>query len=484
MDETQSRYPRRLLLAVAVFGSLIGMFALRSFNSTSEPLEAQEVQRPNFVFILADDMRKNELKYMPKTRSLLKAKGMSFANASVSNALCCPSRATIMRGQYAHNTGVWTNAGGSAGGWEGYRTNGHERDNVATRLDAAGYRTALIGKYLNNDYKNTRYVPPGWDKWFATFTFEYFNYDVNANGTIRHFSTNKEAYLTDVLRRQTVEFIGASASSGQPFFAYVAPIAPHMPATPAPRHVHAYDGAKAPRLPSFNEANVSDKPRWIRQLPRLSDSKKKAINGRHEKRVESLQALDGLVEAVVNKLRNSGQLSNTYIFFTSDNGVHQGEHRVPVDKGRPYEEDVRMPLLVRGPGVAGGSTAHKLALNTDYFPTFTDLANIQTPNYVDGRSLRPLLRGNATTWRSAVLLEARRTPNGGATPAYYGIRTSDGRKYIEYNGGRRELYNLGADPYELRNSYNAAAPPSVLATRLRALKACAGTSCRSAENAQ
>ena len=185
---------------------------------------------------------------------------------------------------------------------------------------------------------------------------------------------------------------------------------------------------------------------------------------------------------VVDKLRNSGQLSNTYIMFTSDNGYHHGEHRIPSSKARPYEEDVNMPLLVRGSGVAPGSTTAKLALNTDYFPTFTDLAGVYTPSYVDGRSLLPILKGNATTWQSAILLEAHHTRYAGSTPSYYGIRSNEGRKYVEYNSGERELYNLGTDPYELRSSYKAATPPSGLATRLKALKACAGASCRSAEN--
>src|SRR5688572_11542511 len=164
--------------------------------------------KPNFVFILADDMRKDDLMYMPKTRSLLEDKGMTFSNAYVSNALCCPSRATIMRGQYAHNTGVWDNVNGTDGGWRGYQSNNgnNENDNVATTLHNAGYRTGLIGKYLN-EYANTTYKPPGWDKWFATFTFDYFNYDVNDDGTIKHFGTSTNAYLTDVLKRQTQSFI-------------------------------------------------------------------------------------------------------------------------------------------------------------------------------------------------------------------------------------------------------------------------------------
>jgi N-acetylglucosamine-6-sulfatase len=457
--------------------------------SGSIPVDAQALTaKPNIVFILTDDMRKDDMMYMPKTRSVLKAKGMSFSSAFVSNALCCPSRATIMRGQYSHNTKVWTN-GGSSGGWQAYRNNGLQRDNVATRLDSAGYRTALIGKYLSG-IKNKTFVPPGWDYWFSTWG-GYFRYDANDQGTIRHFGTKASDYSTDVESRTTRMFIGTSVARGKPFFAYVAPKAPHRPSTPAPRDRHAYDGLKAPRLPSFNESNVSDKRPWIRKLPRLSDAQKAKIDNNAEKRAESLQAVDDLVAGVVGKLKEKGVLGNTYIFFTSDNGWHHGEHRIPAKKARPYEEDVRMPLLVRGPGVAAGHQVPKLVLNTDYLPTFTDLAcpssspcNTQNYSYVpDGRSLRPVLKGNATAWRSAVLLEAHHTPEGGATPASSGIRTS-GTKYVEYAGGKRELYFLGHDPYEQWNTYPAAKPSARLVSRLHALRTCAGGGCRAVENGQ
>jgi len=435
--------------------------------------------KPNIVFILADDMRKDDLRYMPKTRSVLQDKGMTFQNAFVSNALCCPSRATTMRGQYAHNTGVW-DISGSSGGWQTYLTNGLERDNVATRLDAAGYRTAMIGKYLNG-YSGTTNKPSGWDRWFAhTGTLNYYNYQINDNGTVRRFGSSNADYETDVIANRTKTFIGTSAAAGEPFFAYVAPKAPHLPYTPAPRDMHTFDGLKAQRSPSFNEQDVSDKPPWIRQLPKFSDAKKAAIDNHAEKRAESLQALDDLVAGVVGKLKEKGVLSNTYIFFTSDNGYHLGEHRIPGGKGRPYEESVRVPLLARGPGVAAGRKVPKLALNTDFLPTFTDLGGAQTPGYADGRSLRPVLKSNATTWRSAVLLEAHQATGG--TPPFSSIRTNSGTKYVEYSDGKRELYGLGGDPYELRDKYPAVKPSSGLVSRLHALKSCAADSCRAAEN--
>jgi N-acetylglucosamine-6-sulfatase len=484
---------RKIVLSVAcvALAVLLSFGILVNMPKDVEALTA----KPNIVFIVTDDMRKDDLRYMPKTRSALKAKGKSFENAFVSHAVCCPARATIMRGQYAHNTHVWSNTSTdspstTSGGWQAYKSNGNEADNVATRLHDIGYRTGLFGKYLNGYSDTTTSIPPGWDEWFATGSNNYFNYYANDNGTIRRFGTNTSDYKTDVQTRRARAFIGASVAQGKPFFAYVAPSAPHAPATPAPRDLHTYDGLKAPRPPSFNERDVSDKPTWIRKLSRLSDSKKQTIDNMHEKRAESLQAVDDLVAGVVGKLRDKGVLSDTYIFFTSDNGWHHGEHRIPFGKWRPYEEDIHMPLLVRGPGVVAGSTTYKLTLNTDYMPTFTDLAcssstcDTQNHSYVpDGRSLQPVLEGNAATWRNAILLEAAAY----YSPAYRGIRTANTtttseRKYVEYSGGARELYYLKSDPYELTDRYKATSPPSGLVSRLSSLKSCTGNGCRAAEN--
>jgi N-acetylglucosamine-6-sulfatase len=432
--------------------------------------------KPNFIFILTDDMRKDDLKYMPKTRILLGTEGMQFEKAFVSLPVCCPSRATIMRGQYAHNTGVWGNGynGNPNGGWQGYVNHGNEQDNVATRLHDAGYRTGLFGKYLNL-YSGTT-VPPGWDDWFAKLTeHQVFNYYVNDNGTRKFFGNSASDYSTDVLSRETQSFIDTSVATSKPFFAYLAPEPPHEPAIPAPRHEHAFDGVTAPRLLSFNESDVSDKPPEIQSLPLLSQTQVAQIDAHHERRVESLQAVDDLVEAVVNKLKSNGVLDNTYVIFTSDNGWHQGEHRIMSGKGRPYEQSIRVPLIVRGPGVQAGTTTNALTVNTDFFPTFTDFAGVTTPEYVDGRSLRPVLEGSATSWRSAFLLEI---PSANSLS---GIRTSAGRKYIEYGSGFKELYDLKTDPYELNNSYNANSSPADLASLLQALNGCSGAECRSAE---
>jgi N-acetylglucosamine-6-sulfatase len=482
---------RKIIVLLVLVALAVGLVFFGSYTGGTDDMGKAQAQtdaaQPNIVFIVADDMRKDDMRYMPKTHSLLREQGMGFRNAFVSNAICCPSRATIMRGQYSHNTGVWSNSSTDSpsttiGGWQAYQENGNEADTVATRIQDAGYRTGLFGKYLNG--YNTTEVPPGWDTWFAHVNgIDYYDYQINDNGTIKHYESTSADYETDVIANHAKTFIGTSADAGEPFFAYVAPKAPHLPATPAPRDLHTYDGLKARRPPSFNEKDVKDNLSWIRQLPRLSDATKAKIDNQHERRAESLQAVDDLVAGVVGTLKDKGVLSSTDIFFTSDNGWHEGEHRIQQGKWRPYEEDIHMPLVVRGPGVAAGSTTYKLVLNTDYLPTFTDLAGAQRPAYVDGRSLRPVLNESVTSWRSAILLEAA----ANYSPAYYGIRTVTNntitrRKYVEYAGGARELYNLETDGYELTNSYDAAAPPMSLAMRLQALKFCAAYTCRTAED--
>jgi arylsulfatase A-like enzyme len=462
-------------MALTILVCFLGTHSMPTADAQTAPT------KPNFVFILADDMRKDDLAYMPKTRDLLGSRGMTFSEAYFANPLCCPSRTSVLTGMYAHNHDVWFNSSSDEGAWQGFKAQGHEQDNLATRLNGAGYRTGLIGQYVKN-YDGSS-VPPGWDDWFGHYGGSYYGLRVNDNGTLRRYDNTASGYSTDVFSNEAQDFIATSAQSGEPFFAYVAPMAPHYPAKAAPRHLSTYDGLKAPRPPSFNEADVSDKPPWIKSKPLLSADQIAQIDARQEARAESLQALDDLVEGVVNKLDSAGVLNNTYVFFTSDNGFEMGEHRIFDGKRQPYEESIRAPLLVRGPGVAAGAPTDKMVLNIDFFPTLADLGGTQTPSYVDGRSLRPVLDGSATTtWRTATLFETRFESGTGKN--FYGIRTSGGRKYVEYGGGFRELYNLRTDPHELSNAYNATSPPTSLATRLQALKGCAGDSCRAAENGQ
>jgi N-acetylglucosamine-6-sulfatase len=402
---------------------------------------------------------------------------MTFSNAYVPLSTCCPSRVSILTGMYTHNHNVWFNENGERGGWQGFKAQGHERDNLATRLRDAGYRTGLFGKYMNV-YDGSS-VPQGWVDWFGKHKGDYYNWDVNDNRTQRHYGSADRDYRADVIAKEAQDFVRASVAAGRPFFAYVAPAAPHGPSTPAARHQHAFDDEQAPRLPSFNEADVSDKPSSIRSRPRLSASVIAAIDDRHENRVESLQALDELVKGLVDELAERRVLDNTYLVFTSDNGWHHGEHRIPDNKHQVYEESIHVPLVIRGPGVLMGATTDKLALNIDFYPTFAKLGGATGASGVDGRSLRPVLEGTVSGWRSAVLLEKRHRTR--PEESYFGVLTSEPRKYVEYANGERELYDLGEDPYELENHYSGM-PPADLKTRLNALMTCAGATCRSAED--
>ncbi|CAA9286898.1 MAG: Choline-sulfatase, partial [uncultured Chloroflexia bacterium] len=262
---------------------------------------------------------------------------------------------------------------------------------------------------------------------------------------------------------------------------------PHLPARPAERHEGAFAGEKAPRPPSFDEEDVSDKPSSVENTGRVSDEEASEVDERYRRRLESMLDVDEMVATLVGELEAAGELDDTFFFFTSDNGFLQGEHRIVQGKSRPYEESARVPLFVRGPGVAAGSETKELVLNTDLAPTFAELAGLEEFPAADGRSLAPLLRGEETpSWRKAVLLEAEGFSEEEAdSRADYGAFRTGTHKYVEYENGERELYDLEADPYELESLHESADPslPRDLKARLDALRSCAGDECREAEDA-
>ena len=450
-----------------------------SASDTPQQEEAQSpANQPNILFILTDDLDYASAQKMPQIRSQLIEEGASFEETFVSYPLCCPSRATILTGLYAHNHNIKSNRFPD-GGFEKFRDEGLEEDTIAVRLQEEGYRTALFGKYLN-EYpgdQDPTYVPSGWDEWHGRVDENKLNeYQINENGEVVSYSSDTEDYYTDVLSRQATDFIGSAAQDSRPFFMYVAPTAPHDPAIPAERHKGAFAGEEAPRPPSFDEEDVSDKPTYVSSLERISEEEALAIDDYYRKRLESMLAVDEMVASLIQELEAAGELNNTYIFFTSDNGWEQGEHRIRSEKNRPYEESVRVPLFVRGPGIAPGSTIEKLALNTDFAPTFADLAGADFR--ADGRSLAPLLRGDDPPWRSAVLLEKL------GKRAFEGVRTET-HKYVEYDNGKKELYDLQADPYELESLHDSGTPSLLedLKAKLDALRSCTEEECRGAEDA-
>ncbi len=427
-----------------------------------------------------DDLNFATVQQMPELRSLVIEEGASFQNTFISYPLCCPSRATILTGLYAHNHDVRGNAPPD-GGFQKFRSEGYEESTIAVRLQQSGYKTGLFGEYLNYYLdEDQAHVPPGWDEWHARGDIAYYEYELNENGEIVSYGNDTQDYFTDVLSRKATDFVRHAASDSKPFFLYLAPAAPHEPAIPAERHQDAFAGEEAPRPPSFDEEDASDKPSWIREINRLSDEQISEIDDRYRNWLASMLAVDEMVASLVQELEVVGELDNTFIFFTSDNGYHQGEHRIDYGKSTPYEEAARVPLFVRGPGVPAGSKVERLALNTDFAPTFAELAGIEFP--ADGRSLVPLLRGEDSVWRSAVLLEGFRGKN---PPNYEAVRTET-HKYVEYNNGEKELYDLEADPYELESLPEVTNPSLVadLKTRLNALRSCAADECQEAEDAR
>jgi len=507
-----TRTQRLLAIPLCALAALLAAFvALAARQAPGGALAARSARadsRPNIVFILTDDqdLLLNSMSTMPAVRSLIAAQGLSFTNDYVPLSLCCPSRASILTGEHTHNHQVYT-VTPPDGGNERYLALGHEDANLGTALHAAGYRTALLGKYLNGYPRGSdaTHVPPGWDEWDVPIfgaAYDEFDYTMNQNGALIPHGHTPADYLTDVMTVRARQFIRAAAADRVPFFLYLAPYAPHKPSTPAPRHAQLFPGVRVPRTPSFNEADMSDKPSAVRGLPLLNKAAVADLDAQYRRRLQALQAVDEMVASVVLSLRNTGQLDNTYIVFTSDNGYHMGQHRMKSGKYTPYEEDIRVPLLIRGPGVPLGRTVDAFVENVDFAPTLAELAGTALDTPYDGRSLVPLLGGTVpTSWRRGVLLEqftfteqpesaygilepSENLPEDGPVehPTHIGLRTPT-YKYIEYANQEREYYDLVNDPYELQNL--AKRMPAKFLDRLsgivHALSTCAGDTCRHLE---
>lgn len=486
--------------------------------STSMP-RAPAPAHPNIVFILTDDLDTEYpegtwIDHYPRLKALLADQGTTFENFFVSLSLCCPSRSSILRGQYAHNTQIFTN-GGAGGGFQKAHDLGLENSTFATWLQDAGYRTVLLGKYLNGYPGNLGkdYVPPGWDEWYSGERNQYlqFNYELNENGTIVEYGDAPEDYLQDVITGKAVDFIERTTEAGRPFMMWMPPYSPHQPATFAPRHAQDFEGVQAPRPPSFNPDDVSGSPSWVQDRPLLADEEIDALDGLYRKRLQSMLGVQDTVDRLIKTLRDTGQLSNTYIFFSSDNGFHLGQHRLAAGKNTEFEEDLHVPLIVRGPGIPAGQVLKHLALNIDFAPTFAQLAGLPFPDFVDGRSLVPLLRPRPVpieAWRKAFLIEHGfvRTGDVGRTAAsasdfeeppdpfdliplqmpsvFQGVHTAR-HVFVEYlNTGELELYDLVDDPFEVESLADTADPALLdpLAGWLDALRHCAADGCRDAEN--
>lgn len=434
------RGPRAI---VALLGFAMLQLALPlGFGSTPRSAHAQTPAPPNIVLIVTDDQRFDTLHVMPQVQQLLMRRGMTLRRAIVTNPLCCPSRATLFTGRYSHTTGVYSNVPPN-GGWTTFQQS--ESDTIATALHDVGYRTALIGKYINGYGGDTPYVPPGWDRWFAILGGgRYYNLSVydDRRGLVQFGSAPRE-YSTDVFRRQAVSFI-RSVPQGTPLFLVVTPYAPHAPFIAARRHDGDLASAPVRLGPAVNETDVSDKPAYIAAGGIRSGG---WVRTRTRDQWEALLAVDDLVSKIVGTLEETGRRNDTLVIFTSDNGFSNREHRWG-GKQVPYEESIRVPLIVSMPGqIPADTVSDALVSNVDLAPTIADFAGASLS--ADGVSLRPLLSDTTSSARDAVVLEHLDWV-AQPVPTYCGVRTPS-FTFVHYVTGEEELYDLARDPRQLQN---------------------------------
>jgi N-acetylglucosamine-6-sulfatase len=454
-------------------------------------LAAPAMGQSNVVVLMTDDQTLSSLQAMQQTNQLLGAAGTVFEQSIASFPLCCPSRATALTGQYAHNHQVLHN-GGLIGGYDRL----DHANTLPVWLQAAGYRTMHVGRYLNG-YEYADGIPPGWSDWHAathSTAFNYSRWQVNENGSLVQYpvASHPGEYSTDFHGRRASELIEQAAPSAQPFYLQVWFVAPHRggprdaddPPTvgtpsPAARHRDLFVTAPMPRPPSFDEVDVFDKPQIIADRPRLDPATVAGIEENWRQELESLQAVDEAVARVVATLERTGELANTLLIFTSDNGFMHGEHRAEAEKVLLYEESVRVPLIVRGPGFPAGFRDPRPVANIDLVPTIVDATGAAPGRVLDGRSLLDLVADPNVWWGRDLLIENGRGAN--SVPAYRAIRT--GRfVYAEHlSTGEYELYDLGRDPYQMFSldaSPRYASVQRDLASRLRLLRSCAGRGCQ------
>jgi N-acetylglucosamine-6-sulfatase len=452
---------------------LVAAFA--AGTAADGPAAAQtSSSRPNIVVVMTDDQRADEMGAMRTVRRKLAAGGVEFTNAYATFPLCCPSRATFLTGQYAHNHGVMDNEWAGGGGYRAFDNTG----SLPVALQAAGYRTGLVGKYMN-EYDGPE-IPNGWSHWAVrTRGQTLFGYRLNVDGKRVEYGSRPREYQTDVIARRGARFIRQS-SGPRPFFLWTSFFAPHGESIPgderwnprpAPRHRGRYSHARLPTRPAFNEGDVSDKPSFVTNAPRLSRASVKDLTWRHRSRQAALLSVDEAVGRLLRTLRQTGEISNTVVVFVSDNGFLMGEHRL-AHKEQLYEEATRVPLIMSGPGLPRGVDYDGIVGNIDLAPTILDAAGVAPMREPDGRSLLDLLADPDP--EREILLE---------TASSTAVRTPDWM-YAEHRTNRgieRELYDMQADPYQLRSRAGEPAyadERAALAQRLAELRECGGASCR------
>ena len=440
LSSTKRRLIRILVLILPL--AIIIVPAQKASRTFAQTPPTQD--RPNILIIMTDDQSHDTLteQFMPFTKSMIADQGINFTNGFMSTAVCCPSRSSFLTGKYARNHGVHLNKDSLT------------ETTVANRLQAAGYYTGLIGKYLNSWPGDAR---PEYSYW-ACWKNGYVNPSMNI------FGENKtvDGYLTYILRDYALDFFD-KVPSGQPFFLLWTPHAPHGPATPAPGDENLYSDLPLWRPPSFNPVAQSDKPAWLANTPQLTPRK---ISGDDEFRLDQLRTLhsvDLAVRDLLNKLRDQGRLDNTLVVFYSDNGYFWGEHRL-LHKNRVYEEASHGPFALRFPPmVSTPRTEDRLIQVIDLAPTIYELAGVPMPGDVDGRSLVPLMQGTGD-WRDAILLEGwpgvkndddeATGASRDKTAAHYQALRTEQYVYVVTDNDTPELYDLKADPYQMTNLVN------------------------------
>jgi N-acetylglucosamine-6-sulfatase len=450
-------------------------FALAAAIALFAP--AASAMPPNIVVIMTDDMAAGDLAGMSRTRDILVDRGMTFTNSFVNFPLCAPSRSSFLTGQAAHNHGV-TDNGPPDGGYGAFAR--REDRNLGTWMQAAGYRTGFLGKFINGYAGAGTHVIPGWDDW-RVFLWDhskyYQDYTLVENGSFVTYGSGPEDYSTDVLNGLAARFIRRAAGGDRPFLLVVEPYAPHSPSTPAPRHEGTWADAPLPMSPAFNEADISDKPASVQRG--IFDSVAIAeINRKYRFRQESLMAVDGMVGDIVEELRTAGVLESTYVIFTSDNGFLLGDHR-RIAKRVAYDGAIRVPLVIRGPGVPEGRERDQLVTNLDLTATILDIAGAKATNPLDGASLVPLLSGANPPWRSAIGIEGSFNARDRGNVRWFGVRTASGMfaEYLVPEGRESESYDTGIDPFELDATLPSRLYNRELRDISRRLMDCAGASC-------
>lgn len=475
---------------------------------------------PNVVVILTDDQTLESMRVMPRVQALLADEGTTFSNYVDTFPLCCPARATLLTGQYAHNHHVVNNIAVTAAPNAPIGGSGalDHTNTLATWLHDGGYQTAHVGKYLNCWANNTTpcragtpAVPPGWDDWFGLIdpypaNYDYFSFDALDNTQTRHFGPAADIYQTDVLADRAVADIEHMAARQQPFFLNIWPQAPHagggttapnaFSPAPAPRHTNLFTTETPPAGPAVGETDVSDKPAYIRCTfgltpndppgpgcpnPPTATWTATGLAPTYRATLQSLQAVDELVARVVDTLATTGELDNTVIIYTSDNGYTFGEHRLNFRKIVPYEESVHVPLIIRGPGFPAGHTAPQPTANIDIAPTIVDLTGVTAQRTPDGRPLLPIAQNPTTATNRAILLEDWPTGTFTGIPPHYDAVRTPTDVYIQYATGENEYYDLTNDPHQLTSLHNdptTTTRRTTLTTLINQLKTCAGPTCQ------